>query len=267
MSPLAPLTMSPKSTPGRSPTPATVVAAPSWTSRMTISTPGGLHLLGHTVGGDPPAPRSRARRYRRRDELVQVVGDRADETDVDIARSADPRSGSAAEPSSWRTLAPRYSHAAPPSGLVTGSYGAITRFTRSSYPWSNSWLPTADTSSPASLSASMVGLSLRDERLERATPRSGRRPRRTPCSGTASRSCSTAPASTAAPASMPTRLDAAVEVVDAEDLDRPGGRGDRPDRPSDHGVVVGRAVRVRVVEERCRGSCTGCTRARWTRRR
>ena len=43
-----------------------------------------------------------------RDQLVQVVGDGADETDLDVAEVLDPGLGRAAEPSSaWRTLAPR----------------------------------------------------------------------------------------------------------------------------------------------------------------
>ena len=59
-----------------------------------------------------------------------------------------------------------YCQFAPPYGVGDALYGAITRLTRSSEPWSNSWLPTAETSRPASLSASIVGLSFCDERLE-----------------------------------------------------------------------------------------------------
>src|SRR5450756_134209 len=58
-----------------------------------------------------------------------------------------------------RTFAPRYCQAAPPYGFVVASYGAITRLTRSRYPWSNSWLPTAETCKPDALRASIVGLS------------------------------------------------------------------------------------------------------------
>src|SRR5450759_3654339 len=67
-----------------------------------------------------------------------------------------------------RTFAPRYFQVAPPYGLVVASYGAITRFTRSEYPWSNSWLPTAETCSPAALRASIVGLScaMNDSKVE-----------------------------------------------------------------------------------------------------
>ena len=96
-------------------------------------------------------------------------------------------------------LAAMYSHSAPPNGLVTGSYGAITRLTRSSAPWSNSWLPAAETSRPASFSASIVGLSfwMNDSNVEA--------PIRSPAAantvlGFSARSSFTAPAIAPAPA-------------------------------------------------------------------
>ena len=164
---------------------------------------------------------------------------------------------------SLRTLAAMYCQFAPPYGLLTASYGCMTRSVRSSAPWSNSWLPAAETSRPASFRASIVGLSfwMNDSNVEA--------PIRSPAaantvSGFWPRSCLTAPASTAAPAvgRRGVVLEPTVEVVGPQDLDRLGGV-DR-DRHLDRGAgrraaqgqrrrSLGRARRDHDVDRRLAG--------------
>ena len=170
----------------------------------------------------------------RRDQARQLLGHGADEADLDAPRRSRgpglgrPRGRCRTSCAGWRR---RTATARRRRGSSSASYGAITRLTRSSYPWSSSWLPTADTSRPASLSASMVGLScwMNDSNVEA--------PIRSPAAANtvfgllAAQSVDHAGQlgrAGLAPvglSSMP-----AVEVVDAQDLDVDGRRGWPPVR-------------------------------------
>ncbi len=99
---------------------------------------------------------------RRADQRRQVLGDRADEADLDVAELLDPGRGHGGVAGAPRTF--RFGGDVLPLGsavgVVLGVVGAPSpgrRGRRS--PRSSSWLPTAETSRPAALRASMVGLS------------------------------------------------------------------------------------------------------------
>ena len=140
--------------------------------------------------------------------------------------------------------------------------------TRSSYPWSNSWLPTEDTSRPASFSASIVGLSfgMNDSNVDApirspaaANTVSGfSRTQLLHCAGhhPSTRRRPTMGSFAIRPwksfvARIWMSLVVGVRHVDAHDLR----------------AVVGRSERTAVVEVGDVGVVSGCTRSRRTRSR
>ena len=103
-----------------------------------------------------------------RDQLGQVLGHGADEADLDVAEVLGPgRCQGVPVVGLHADVGGDVLPPGPAEGLVVASYCAITRFTRSSYPWSNSWLPTDETSRPGLVERVDRRLVLRDERLER----------------------------------------------------------------------------------------------------
>ena len=128
----APSTISPKSEAGSTAEASAVVAAPSCTSRMTMSAPAAFSSsavrFAATTGGSIVRPAMPA---------GDTSSPRWSVTAPTKPTLMSPKfwiqdSGSAGELSAaLRTLAPMYAQRAPPRGLVTGSYGAMTRSTRS----------------------------------------------------------------------------------------------------------------------------------------
>ena len=125
----APLTIRPMSDAGSVASASAVVAAPSCTSSTTMSAPASLSLSASRFAAStgawivrpwmPPGETSSSR--------WSVTAPM--KPTLTSPKFCTQLSGRAAEPSSvCRTLAPRYSHSAPPSGLLAALYGAITRF-------------------------------------------------------------------------------------------------------------------------------------------